>query len=403
MSQSSLPRRLRPARSARGALALVPLLGLGALTGCSGVAASADKGDPVKVALGAAGGATTVQAGDRLRVSADGGVLTSVTVADPLGRKLAGGLGKGGTVWTSHAPTAPATKYSVVARTKNPQGVTDEAKESLTTAAADKLNKPVLGPGTQGATVGVAQPLTVTFDFPVTERAAVERRLKVTTDNRTTGAWGWVKDHSGKDRVDWRPKEYWKPGTRVTLRAGLKGVDSGGGRYFAADHHLTFTIGPDRVAKVDLEARQLSFVENGRVTRRIPVSAGTRDGGAAPPTGVFPLMAKEGTVVVRPAGPGAGRAPARTLRDAMRLTDSGTYAHATPRDADANGPATDGFGSLGMTDSDADWLYGKIRVGDPFEVTGSSVRGKADAADGIADWRVDWSRWQEYSALSSGS
>jgi lipoprotein-anchoring transpeptidase ErfK/SrfK len=260
----------------------------------------------------------------------------------------------------------------------------------------------VLRPGTQGATVGVAQPLTLTFDFPVTDRAAVERHLLVTTDNHTTGSWGWVKDQSGKDRVDWRPKDYWKPGTRVALRAELNGVDSGGGRYFAADHHLDLTIGRRQVARVDLDARQLTFAEDGRVTRRIPLSVGP-PGGQAPPTGVLPLVAKEDTVLVQPTGPGAREAPARVLRDAMRLTDSGAYAHAAPREARANGPFTAGFPSLGMTDSDADWLYGKIQVGDPFEVTGSSLRGKAPAADGFTDWMVDWAPWQKYSALTSSS
>ncbi|MFE0382272.1 Ig-like domain-containing protein [Streptomyces inhibens] len=243
MSHTPSPRR-RTFRPLRAALALVPVIGVGTLTACGGSAASAPKGDPVKVVLGAASGTRTVQAGDRLKVSAEGGVLTEVRVTDPRGRRLPGGFGAGGTSWTSSSRTAPDTKYSIVARTKNPQGGLDAAKESLTTAKAAKLNQLELDPGSQGAAAGADRPLTVLFDFPVTERAAVERRLSVTTDDRTTGAWNWVKDGSGKDRVDWRPAQPWKPGTEVTLRAQLTGVDSGGGRYFAEDYDLNFTIGP---------------------------------------------------------------------------------------------------------------------------------------------------------------
>ncbi|MFH8403921.1 Ig-like domain-containing protein [Streptomyces sp. NPDC018019] len=403
MSPAPAPHRHRPPRSARAVLALVPLLGIGALTACGGPAASASKGPAVRVSLGAANGMKTVQAGDRLRVSADGGSLTKVVVSDPKGRRLPGGLGDGGRVWISHEPTAPDTKYSVAAEARNAQGGTNEVKESLTTAKADKLNKVVLNPGSQGATVGVAQPVTITFDFPVTDKAAVEKHLKVTTDNGTPGAWGWVKDHSGKDRVDWRPKEYWKPGTKVGLRADLNGVDSGGGRYFAKDYDLNFTIGARHVIEVDLDSKHLTFTENGKEVKDMPFSAGRPDAQHSARTGVFPLLAKEGTITMNSGTAGAGDAHGRTVRDAMKLTDSGTYAHAAPWNAGQVDRADDGFGCIGLADDDADWLYARVRVGDPFEVTGSSVRGRAAQDDRLGDWMVDWPQWQKKSALPSSS
>ncbi|WP_407548717.1 Ig-like domain-containing protein [Streptomyces sp. Pv4-95] len=124
----------RPTPRLRATLALVPLAGLGALTACGGSAASASTGHTVQVGLGAASGARTVQAGDRLRVTAGGGVLTDVTVTDPKGRQLTGRFAEHATVWTSDARTAAGTKYSVLARTRNDRGDTGEAKESVTTA-----------------------------------------------------------------------------------------------------------------------------------------------------------------------------------------------------------------------------------------------------------------------------
>ncbi|MEU8785817.1 Ig-like domain-containing protein [Streptomyces sp. NPDC048637] len=241
MRQSHSPRR-RPSRPPRIALALVTAVGASTLSACAGFAAPAPVADPVKVALAAAGGTRTVQAGDKLKVTAEGGVLTEVTVTDPRGRRLPGGLKGDGTVWTSSAKIAPATKYSVVARTKSPEGGVGAAKESLTTAQAAKLNTLVLDPGVQDTVVAVDRLLTLTFDHPVTDRAAVERRLSVTTDGRTTGSWDWTTDRSGNDQVAWRAAQRWKPGTQVTVRAALDGVDSGGGRYFAGDYDLNFTI-----------------------------------------------------------------------------------------------------------------------------------------------------------------
>ncbi|MFI7099088.1 Ig-like domain-containing protein [Streptomyces sp. NPDC050161] len=398
MSQNPCPsRRTRPTGLRHAVLTLLPVLGLGALTACGSAAASPAKGDPVRVTLGAASGTATVQAGDRLTVTASGGVLTEVTVTDPEGRHLTGGIGDGGTVWTSGAKTAPGTKYSVLARTRNPQGGTGEAKESVTTAKAGKFNKVTLRPGSQGAVAGIAQPVSVTFDFPVTDRAEVEKHLKVTTDNHTTGSWGWVRTASGKDRVDWRPKDYWKPGTRVGVQAGLDGVDSGGGRYFAKDHDLHFTIGRSRIVKVDLDHGRLAFVEDGKTVKHFPVTTGA-DGTKPPRTGVFPLTARD----VSAAGPSGsvlpGAACHRAPHHAARPAPSGRPAPAAPGDAPYRVRA--GAGCIGVSQEAADWLRARLAPGDPFEITGSSAGGSADTDHRTPDWTIDWSRWQRLSALA---
>ncbi|WP_051798789.1 Ig-like domain-containing protein [Streptomyces sp. NRRL S-337] len=142
-----MPLRPSPRRRPwRTALALAGVVGAGTLTACGG-AAPGTQGAPVRVTLGAANGTRTVQAGDRLRVTAEGGVLTEVTVSDPRGRRLPGGLGGGGTVWTARAPAAPDTRYSVLARTRDGRGGRGAAKESLTTATAARLDAPVVGRG----------------------------------------------------------------------------------------------------------------------------------------------------------------------------------------------------------------------------------------------------------------
>ena len=56
-----------------------------------------------------------------------------------------------------------------------------------------------------------------------------------------TGAWHWF----GNKRADWRPKDYWKPGTKVTLDAALNGCGNGNGRYGTHSYTHNFTIGDD--------------------------------------------------------------------------------------------------------------------------------------------------------------
>jgi lipoprotein-anchoring transpeptidase ErfK/SrfK len=75
----------------------------------------------------------------------------------------------------------------------------------------------------RGATVGVAMPVSVVFDKPIHDKAAVERQLEVTSTPAVEGAWSWMTDRDGKDRIDFRPREYWEPGTEVTLRMDLVG------------------------------------------------------------------------------------------------------------------------------------------------------------------------------------
>ncbi|UJV42126.1 hypothetical protein CVT30_21765 [Streptomyces sp. AMCC400023] len=82
----------------------------------------------------------------------------------------------------------------------------------------------------EGQTVGVGMPISVTFARPVpkAEREAVERQLKVTMDDGTDGTdgteggWGWVEDRALADgqRVDFRPRTSWRPGTKITVEVG---------------------------------------------------------------------------------------------------------------------------------------------------------------------------------------
>ncbi|MFE3495154.1 Ig-like domain-containing protein [Streptomyces sp. NPDC059175] len=338
-------------------------------------------------------------AGEPVKVTAKGGSLASVGVTDGKGRALTGKLSAGGTVWTSDRKAAPGTTYTVTASTRSPGGTAGTSRSSFTTAEAERVNKVDWRPG-NATTVGVAQPVSLVFDRPVTNKAEVERQLKVTASDGTEGSWGWLKDWSGKDRVDWRPKDYWKSGTKVTLDAQLNGTDSGGdGGWFVRDYRTSFTVGARQIVKVDLDSHRLTLERDGKVVRKIPVSGGTPGGDKRSWHGTAVLMAKEGTINMNSETVGLGDAYDKMVDYSMRLTWSGMYAHAAPWNARYFGNANRSSGCIGMGDEDAAWFYAQVRPGDPFEIKGAETKGVVAPGNGFGAWNVSWTDWQGRSAL----
>ncbi|GHG15382.1 lipoprotein [Streptomyces hydrogenans] len=320
-----------------------------------------------------------------------------MTVTDAEGGRLAGKSAEGGARWTSDRKAAPGTSYTVEAVTRTAGGKETTSRSTFTTPEAERVNKLTLAPG-KNTTVGIGQPLSIVFDRPVTRKADVERQLKVTTSNGTEGSWGWVTDYSGRDRVDWRPREYWKPGTKVTLEADLNGTDSGDG-WFVRDYRTGFTIGAAQVVKVDLDTKRLTLVKDGRTVRTIPVSGGTPGGDKRSWRGTAVLMAKEGTINMNSETVGLGDAYDKMVDYSMRLTWSGMYAHAAPWNAGNFGRANRSSGCIGMSDADAASFYASVHVGDPFEIKGADTKGVVAEGNGYGAWNLSWADWKAKSAL----
>ncbi|MFF7181317.1 Ig-like domain-containing protein [Streptomyces sp. NPDC008121] len=394
-----MPARTRSRARIRPLLAAVALCG--SLAACSAGAASAPRAaedakpaeNPAKVTV------VSPAAGRTVTVTATGGALTVVKVVDADGGVLAGRTGAGGASWVSDRKAAPGTSYRVEATARTAGGKETTTRSTFTTPEATRVNKVTLAPG-KDTTVGVGQPLSIVFDRPVTHKAEVERQLKVTTSNGTVGSWGWLKDWSGNDRVDWRPKEYWKPGTKITLDATLNGTDSGGG-WFVRDYRTGFTVaGAAQVVKVDLDRKKLVLERDGRPLRTIPVSGGTPGGDKRSWRGTAVLMAKEGTINMNSETVGLGDAYDKMVDFSMRLTWSGMYAHAAPWNAAHFGRANRSSGCIGMSDGDAAWFYGQVRAGDPFEIRGADTKGTVAEGNGYGAWNTSWEQWKAKSALA---
>ncbi|CAM5285765.1 L,D-transpeptidase [Streptomyces atroolivaceus] len=390
-------------RTAAVAVLLAPLAACSS-AGSSGAAAGDAKGGgtstvedrPATVTVTPKGNG--VRAGGTVKVTAAGGTLTSVGVTDDEGRPLSGKVSADGVTWVSTRKAVPGTSYTVTAATTTEAGTKNTVTSRFATAEADKINRVDWRPGAK-AIVGIAQPVSLVFDNPVADKAAVERQLKLTTSNATEGSWAWLEDWTGRDRIDWRPKEYWKPGTKVRLSAELNGTDSGDGGWFVRDYSTSFTIGASRIVKVDLDRKQLTLEQDGQTVRTIPVSGGTPGGDRRSWRGTAVLMAKEGTINMNSETVGLGDAYDKMVDQSMRLTWSGMYAHAAPWNDKWFGNANKSSGCIGMSDTNAAWLYAQLRPGDPFEINGRDTKGVVAPGNGFGDWNVPWAEWRAKSAL----
>lgn len=82
-----------------------------------------------------------VPAGEPVRVTAAGGTLTSVTVTDGEGHRLAGKVAADGRSWVSDRKAVPGASYAVTAQALTAGGTAKTTKATFTTAPADKVNK----------------------------------------------------------------------------------------------------------------------------------------------------------------------------------------------------------------------------------------------------------------------
>jgi lipoprotein-anchoring transpeptidase ErfK/SrfK len=363
-----------------------------------GAGGSADDGTraaaPVRLTVTPRDKATRVALDARARVVAEGGRLRAVRVTGAGGRRLDGTLAEDGRSWVSRGTLAPATRYRVMAEAVDEAGAPTRRRTSFTTLAPRAELRAAIMP-LDGETVGVGLPIGVWFNQPVADRAAVERRLEVSSSKPVTGAWHWFADNE----VHYRPKAYWPSGSRVTLRARLAGTDAGRGVWGVADRTVRFRIGQRQVSVVDVRTHRMRVVSGGRTLRVLPVSTGRE---RYPTTnGVHFVLEKtpvklmdSSTVGIPRNSPGGYY---QRVAWSVRISNSGEFVHAAPWSTGSQGRANVSHGCVNLSTADAAWFYRLTRRGDVVEVKGSPKR-PGDSL-GVADWNMSWAEWLAGSAI----
>jgi lipoprotein-anchoring transpeptidase ErfK/SrfK len=248
-----------------------------------------------------------------------------------------------------------------------------------------------------GDTVGVGMPIVIEFskDLPKSRRAAVERRLFVESTPAVQGSWYWWSD----SEVHYRPKEYWTPGTKVSLRAAIGGLPMGNGNYGKRDRFVDFQIGDHVVTKVDGSSHVARVYRNGTLVRTMPASLGK--GSTPTSSGTLVVMDKKaqmkfdsGTFGVPANTPGGYR---QDVKWDVRFTWGGEFFHSAPWSVGDQGRRNVSHGCVNLSPSNAQWFFDLAKKGDVVQVvkTGRHVA----PGDGWTDWNVPWSTFVKGSAL----
>lgn len=244
-----------------------------------------------------------------------------------------------------------------------------------------------------GTTVGVAMPISIIFTDPVkpSARRQIEEHIQLTTSVPVTGAWHWFGDR----RVDFRPKTFWKPGTRVSMIARFDHVGDGHGRYGTHSYTRAFTIGADVRTHVYVNQHKTVVSRNGHVLRTMPSDAGSPQWPSW--DGTMAVVEKSRTVrmtscsVHISCNKNSPNYYDLVLPWDVRLTWSGTYIHYSTGDP-YPGHSYGSHGCVHLSNADARWYYNLVEQGDPVTITGTP-RGKAAGDNGYADYDVPWSAW----------
>src|SRR5215207_4756705 len=357
-------------------------------------AARTTQAAPVRLTVTPKDKAARVALDAEARVVADSGRLRTVRVTGAGGKRLEGELAEDGRSWVSSGALAPATRYRVVAEAVDDAGTPTRRRSSFTTLRPRAELRAAIMP-LDGETVGVGLPIGVWFSEPVADRAAVERRLEVSSSKPVTGAWHWFADNE----AHYRPKTYWPSGSKVTLRARLAGTDAGRGVWGVADRTIRFTIGERRVSVVDVRTHRMKVTSGGRTLRVLPVSTGRE---RYPTTnGVHFVIEKtpvklmdSSTVGIPRNSPGGYY---QRVAWSVRISNSGEFVHAAPWSTGSQGRANVSHGCVNLSTANAAWYFGLTRRGDVVEVKGSPKR--PGGSFGVADWNMSWRAWLNGSAL----
>jgi lipoprotein-anchoring transpeptidase ErfK/SrfK len=337
-----------------------------------------------------ANGSRGVNPSRGITVTATKGKVTNVTVTtsgDPVTGTLSGGGKKWHSAWTLNA----SQTYTVTATG------TDASGQKITTTSRFRTLTPPSTFQTEifegsNQTYGVGMPIMLIFSQPITNRAAVERSLELTTSKPVIGGWYW----DDSEHLYFRPRDYWPANTTVGFDGHLNGVEGARGVYGAADLTQTFNIGDSIIAVASTTTHRTQIYLNGRLAYQWPISTGRTT--LPTPDGTYLSVEKAHPVRMIGGGPpGSAGYYNELVNYAVRFTFSGDYYHSAPWSVVNQGTSNVSHGCVNLPPAAAVTYYNLSIPGDPITVTASTAAGKWD--DGWTEWFLTWSQYLKGSAL----
>ncbi|GHH80680.1 lipoprotein [Streptomyces sulfonofaciens] len=391
-------------RAPRAGLVLAAVLGGAALlasaVGCSTAALLGTSRTPADViAVTPGDGRGNVPVGRRIGVQVRSGRLESVRVMryqDAQRYKVPGRVSADGLTWRplGRGRLATAARYTIDAVALDGHGRRAARHASFRTVVPDRRFIGYVTPENR-ATVGTGMIVSLEFNRPIRDRAAVQRAVRVVSRPPVPVAPHWF----GRSRLDFRPEHYWKPGTRVRVQLRLRDVAASPGVYGLQYKTIAFTVGRSQVSRVDAAAHTMQVRRDGRLIGTLPITAG------APTSTTYngKMVVSEMMEVTRMDGRTVGFGGEYDIPDvphAMRLTSSGTFLHGNYWAEGVFGTDNVSHGCVGLRDvkggsssTPAGWFFDRSLIGDVIEVV-NSQDSQVDPGNGLSGWNMSWRQWR---------
>ncbi|GGS42737.1 L,D-transpeptidase [Actinokineospora fastidiosa] len=378
------------------------LVGLGACTAAPEPSAPAGEtpgvttttappAEPLRLTLTPADKAKDVEPGQPVTVQVAGGMLSEVVLKNDAGKAVEGKLSDDGRTWTYAGGLGYGKTYTMTATGKDAEGKPTTSTATFTTAKPARQTALSMNP-LDGQTVGVGQPFSFYFSTNIRDKAAAEKAIRITTSPETEGAFYWYDDST----VHWRPKEYWKPGTKVTVDARIYGKHFGNGTYGREDRKASVTIGDAVVMKADGKTHQMTVTINGKVAKTMPISMGKK--GYETPVGTYVVMSEHVNYTMDSSTYGvptdAAEGYRTTVEVATRMSNSGIFYHSAPWSVGDQGRRNVSHGCINVSTENARWLQRISQKGDVITVVNSGGA-KLQSWDGLGVWQVPWETWKK--------
>ncbi|QTZ96333.1 L,D-transpeptidase family protein [Streptomyces auratus AGR0001] len=341
-------------------------------------------------------GADGVATSGALKVTARKGRLKSVKVKDAKGNEVDGKIAGDGALWQPSGHLGASTEYKVDAIAVDGQGREAAEHSSFTTLVPKNTFIGQYSPE-DGQQVGVGMPVSLHFTRGITDPKAVEDAIEVSAKPSVPVEGHWF----GNDRLDFRPEKYWAPGTKVTLKLDLNGVEGRPGVYGTQAKEVSFTVGRSQVSTVDAKSKQMTVVRDGKKIRTIPITSG----GPGTETYNGKMVISEKHLVTRMNGDTVGFGGEYDIKDvphAMRLSNSGTFIHGNYWSGRATfGTRNASHGCVGLFDqrgggdssTPAAWFFRNSVIGDVVIVKNSHDE-TIQPDNGFSDWNLSWEKWK---------
>ncbi len=322
-----------------------------------------------------------------ITVTAPDGRLSHVTVRTS-GDSVSGLLSEGGAVWHSQWTLDVSRTYTVTATASVPGGTATSVSTFRTLTPSRTFRTRIVEGYHQP--YGVGMPIILYFSQPITDQAAVERALQITTSKPVVGAWYWDNHcNTAATCAYFRPRDYWPAGTIVSFIGHLNGVQGAADMYGAHTLTQTFYIGPSQVAIGNTATHRTQIYENGRLLYDWPISSGRP--GDATPDGSYLTIEKENPVQM--VGPGYSI----SVPWSVRFTFSGDYYHDAYWSVGEQGFENVSHGCVNLSPADSEIYYQLAVPGDPITIVGSPTPGTWD--NGWTQWFLGWPQYLLGSAL----